>query len=161
MKIYAEDFCVISNLTKDGLFNLQTINLSVNTVKEGALLQEKLYTDLARIFLLAEGECSRVSAVVSKTPFLHGSVDMFFENERLARYVFTSAPLQEKTEWRIYAPAMEIYLKENSGILKIKRAVLNSVWEEEEWGEKALSCEAKTLSTTAENKITEIIKMII
>lgn len=161
MKIYTDDFFVLTGLKKDGLSNLQTINLSVNTTKTGEELKEKLCTDLSRIFLLAEGETPRVSVVVSKTPFLHGSVDMFFENERLARYVFTSAPISERTDWRVYAPAMEIFLRENSGELKIKRAVLNSVWEDKTLAEYLGEKEEKTLTKTALENVEGIVAKVI
>ena len=116
-----KDFFALMNVKQTAKFGaLQTINVTVN---RAVMDKTDIYTDIERIAKLAGGGVKRYSVVGSEKPFPHGSIDMFFENEVLARYVYTQTPTEAFVDWRLYLTGAEVHLREGSGVIESKKAV--------------------------------------
>jgi hypothetical protein len=96
---------------------LQTVGVSVN-YKIETVNKTDITKDLARIVALVGSGIKQASVVSSQTPFPHGFVDLFFENDVLVRYSFTATGATAYKDWRLYLTDAEVYLREGKTALE-------------------------------------------
>lgn len=114
-----KDFLALFHFIQSKKFGkLQTINVTVN-----AQNQDEMRADLESIVRLVSGEIKRYSLVGSAKPFFHASLDLFFDNQILVRYVYTQAPSQTFKDWRLYLTGAELYFRGGSDVIECKKAV--------------------------------------
>lgn len=116
-----QTFLALINVKRTDKFGkLQTMNVTVN---RNATDKTEIKSDVEWIVKLAGSSIKRYSVVGNIAPFPHGSLDIFFENEVLARYVYTQTSAEAFADWRLYMTGAEVHLREGCGVIESKRAV--------------------------------------
>lgn len=112
--IHAACFATLKKLKEDGrLGAVQTVSVTVNGKPQNA------QRDIAALISLIDSKPTDIRYVVSSKPYPHGILTVTFENAVLARYVITSAPATQKTDWHVYCDKTELYSRAEDGVAKI------------------------------------------
>ena len=107
-------YATLKRLKDNGsLGAIQTVSLTVNGKPQNAR------RDIAALISLVDSKPTDIRYVVSSKPYPHGILTVVFENEVLARYVVTSAPATQKTDWHVYCDKTELYARVEDGVAKI------------------------------------------
>lgn len=90
-----------------GAGDVQTLAVTANYEKNE--LKQKVSSDLAFLCALIGSPVYKYKADICKKDYLHGFINVFFENGAVLRYTLTSSPLKNRTEISVFCPQANIY----------------------------------------------------
>lgn len=100
----------------------QIIIVSVNTLKKGQTLIDKICSELTLCDGIINGQIKNQSVKLSHQGYAHGFISRQYCGGQILRYTYTCAPVQESTQITVYGNDGEIrYFSETDKIFTLKQ----------------------------------------